>query len=92
MQKRITSIDIMHYNILNCYDQDGTDGLMLLFCNVNSYYYFKNLGKIEQATDLPKLDKLTRDKCLKELKETYDLSIRQIERLTGINRGIVAKA
>ncbi|GFP35189.1 hypothetical protein HKBW3S43_00981 [Candidatus Hakubella thermalkaliphila] len=52
----------------------------------------KNLGKIEQATDLPKLDKLTRDKCLKELKETYDLSIRQIERLTGINRGIVAKA
>lgn len=51
----------------------------------------KNLCKIDQATDLQKLDKLTRDKCLKELKEMYDLSIRQIERLTGINRGIVAK-
>jgi transcriptional regulator with XRE-family HTH domain len=29
---------------------------------------------------------------LKELKEEHGLSIRKIERLTGINRGIVLKA
>jgi hypothetical protein len=29
---------------------------------------------------------------LKELKESYGLSIRQIERLTGIGRGIIQRA
>ena len=34
---------------------------------------------------------LLRDRYLKELKEKHSLSIRQIERLTGINRGVVQK-
>ena len=48
--------------------------------------------KIKAATDLQKFDKEKRNSALKELKEKYRLSIRQIERLTGINRGIVQKA
>jgi putative transposase len=47
--------------------------------------------KIDNAIDLQKLDIPTRNIYLKELKEKHNLSIRQIERLTGINRGIVAK-
>jgi putative transposase len=51
-----------------------------------------NLCKIEHATDMQKLDIRIRNQYLKELKEGHDLSIRQIERLTGINRGVVSKA
>jgi len=52
----------------------------------------KKVCNVKSASDLQKLDKLTRNMYLKELKEKYCLSIRQIERLTGINRGIVLKA
>ena len=45
-----------------------------------------------QLIDLQKLETLKRDAYLKELKEIYGLSIRQIERLAGINRGIVQRA
>lgn len=51
----------------------------------------KNQCKIENAIDLQKLDTTTRNLYLKELKGKHNLSIRQIERLTGINRGIIAK-
>jgi putative transposase len=47
--------------------------------------------KIDNAMDLQKLDIPTRDLHLKELKEKHNLSIRQLERLTGINRGIISK-
>ncbi len=47
--------------------------------------------KIANAIDLQKLDIATRNLYLKDLKEKYNLSIRQIERLTGISRGIVTK-
>lgn len=50
----------------------------------------KQVCKIENASDLQKFDKLTRNKRLRELKEEYRLSIRQIERLTGISRGVVS--
>lgn len=52
----------------------------------------KRVCKVRNASDLQKLDILTRNTYLKELKEEYSLSIRQIERITGINRGIVLKA
>ncbi|MEW6663022.1 MAG: REP-associated tyrosine transposase [Bacillota bacterium] len=52
----------------------------------------KRVCKLQNSPDLQKLDMITRNKCLKELKEEYCLSIRQIERLTGINRGIILKA
>jgi len=52
----------------------------------------RKVCKVDNAPDLQKLDILTRNTYLKELKEEYSLSIRQIERITGINRGIVLKA
>jgi len=52
----------------------------------------KALCKLKNETDLKKLNITTRNKYLKILKEQYGLSIRQIERVTGINRGIIFKA
>ena len=52
----------------------------------------KQKYSLENATDLQKLDITARNGILKELKGKYGLSIRQIERLTGINRGVVTRA
>lgn len=52
----------------------------------------KRLCEINYAPNLQKLDKQQRDYYLRQLKEKYHLSIRQIERLTGINRGIISRA
>ena len=52
----------------------------------------KKLCSINNATDMQKLDTQTRKTFLKELRAKHDLSIRQIERVTGINRGIISKA
>ncbi len=52
----------------------------------------KHVCQVKGASDLQKLDKAVRNEYLKKLKEEYHLSIRQIERLTGINRGIIFKA
>ncbi len=46
---------------------------------------------ISSGTVLQGYDKAKRNKALKELKE-IGLSIRQIERLTGINRGVIQRA
>jgi len=48
--------------------------------------------QVTNAPELQSLGKSTRDSYLKQLKEEYHLSIRQIERLTGINRGVIFKA
>jgi hypothetical protein len=48
--------------------------------------------KVKNAIDLQNLDAKTRNTYLRKLKEKYNLSIRQIERLTGINSGLVLKA
>ncbi len=42
-----------------------------------------------KVTDIKKLKKEERNKYLRELKSVHGLSIRQIERITGIGRGIV---
>lgn len=47
---------------------------------------------VKNAIDVQKFDIKIRNACLKKLKEDYCLSIRQIERITGINRGIVLKS
>lgn len=52
----------------------------------------KKVGNLKNAIDLQQLDCQTRNTYLRMLKQKYSLSIRQIERLTGINRGIVLKA
>ena len=49
----------------------------------------KNLCKVNNAIALQKLEIHERNAYLKDLKERYSLSIRQIERLTGINRGVI---
>ncbi len=48
--------------------------------------------QVEKASELQRLDKVTKNKYLREFKEEYHLSIRQIERLTGISRGVVQNA
>jgi REP element-mobilizing transposase RayT len=52
----------------------------------------KHVCQVENISDLQKLDKAMRNGYLKKIKEEYHLSIRQIERLTGINRGIISNA
>ena len=47
---------------------------------------------IDYATDIQKFDKKKRNKYLNDFKEKHGLSIRQIERLTGISRGVIQKA
>jgi len=47
--------------------------------------------KLNSPTEIQKVDIPTRDRMLRNLKDS-GLSIRQIERLTGINRGVVLKA
>ncbi len=51
----------------------------------------KDHCKVDHAIDLQKFDLYKRNIYLKNLKEEYGLSIRQIERLTGINRGIIQR-
>ncbi len=46
---------------------------------------------INHGTEMQKLDIQTRNSHIKGLKEKYGLSIRQIERITGIGRGVVQR-
>ncbi|MBS3978157.1 MAG: hypothetical protein KGZ75_15740 [Syntrophomonadaceae bacterium] len=50
------------------------------------------LCKIKSGPDLQKLEKTQRNIYLKKLKDEYSRSIRQIARITGINRVIVCRA
>lgn len=52
----------------------------------------RKVCRVESPVDLQGFDKVMRNNFLKELKENHHLSVRQIERLTGINRGVVLKA
>lgn len=52
----------------------------------------KTVCQVNNTMDLQKLDIKTRNSYLRDLKQGYNLSIRQIERLTGISRGIVFRA
>lgn len=52
----------------------------------------QNLYKINSPTEIKGFAPAIRDTYLRELKEKHNLSIRQIERITGINRGIIFKA
>lgn len=52
----------------------------------------KEAYKLKYANEIQHFEAMKRDRCLKEIKEKYCLSIRQIERLTGINRGIISRA
>ena len=52
----------------------------------------KALCKINSGPELQEMEKTQKNIYLKKLKDEYNLSIRQISRLTGINRGIVYRA
>ena len=52
----------------------------------------QTLCNINSGQELQIMDREQRNTFLKQLKGDYNLSIRQIERLTGINRGIILKA
>jgi len=47
--------------------------------------------KVEHGIDLQKLETSKRNSYIRKLREEFNLSIRQIERLTGISRGIIQK-
>jgi len=51
----------------------------------------KEIGNIATCKDLQYLDKNKRNEILRNLKEK-GISIRQIARITGLNRGIVLRA
>lgn len=51
----------------------------------------KDHCKVDHAIDLQKFHINKRNSYIKSLKEGYGLSIRQIERLTGIGRGIIQR-
>jgi putative transposase len=48
--------------------------------------------QVESIEELTNLDNKRKREALKILKSNYKLSIRQIEKLTGINRGIITRA
>lgn len=52
----------------------------------------KKICKVNNPSELEDTEKPERDKLLKDLKAKHNLSIRQIEKLTGINRNIIARA
>ena len=84
----------LKYSSLNCPDEED-DG----------YFEFENAKKsdntamsvihdvlhLESGTQIQKMDRTNRDKCLRILR-SQGLSIRQIERLTGIPRSIIMRA
>jgi REP element-mobilizing transposase RayT len=57
----------------------------------NARKIIKEYCKVNHAIDLQKYDISERNSYIKGLKEGYGLSIRQIERLTGISRGIIQR-
>ncbi len=52
----------------------------------------KEISGLDHIKELQNLDITNRKQILRKLKKEYNLSIRQIERLTGINRGVILKA
>lgn len=51
----------------------------------------KSKFNLKSSQDLQKLDRKKRDASIRQLKDKHNLTIRQIERLTGINRGIISR-
>ena len=50
-----------------------------------------DIGNVSKCIELSNIEKINRDRALKRLKEE-GISVRQLERLTGINRGIILRA
>lgn len=48
--------------------------------------------EINSLSDINDVDRPEQDRCLKVIRENYRVSIRQVERLTGISRGMIEKA
>ena len=59
--------------------------------DVHGLEIIRTVLNLKSGTQLQKMDKEERNAALRKLKEE-GLSVRQIERLTGINRGVVFKA
>ncbi|KUO58655.1 hypothetical protein APF79_03685 [bacterium BRH_c32] len=70
-----------------CMDMPGKRRL----ADYDAIKIIKSHCKVAHGVDLQKFEINIRNLYIKDLKESYGLSIRQIERLTGINRGIIQK-
>ena len=84
-----------HVHLLMKIGIEPLEQVMRRLCGSYVYWYnnkYQRIGNLKNAIDLQQLDCQTRNTYLRMLKQKYNLSIRQIERLTGINRGIVLKA
>ncbi len=71
-----------------CLDIDAPQPI----CDQKATEIIIEVCKIKQPSDLLKMDKTSRRTLLNKLKVQQGLSIRQIERLTGINRNTVYKS
>jgi len=58
--------------------------------DVDAKVIIENVSKSKSVTEFQSLDKKQRDSCIKQFKEA-GMSIRQISRLTGIGKGVVAR-
>lgn len=59
--------------------------------DVEAIKLIKDVCMVDRAQDLQTLEINRRNNYIKELREKHSLSIRQIERLTGISRGIIQR-
>lgn len=81
---------INNINEVECLDIDNEAKLRI--SDEEARGIIKKVGRIKNVIDLQQFDSKTRNRYLRVLKQKHNLSIRQIERLTGINRGVVLKA
>lgn len=77
-------------------DQDNEDKCLDIeenkqMTDADAIKIIKEYCKVNHTIDLQKFDVNERNSCLRYLKVEYGLSIRQIERLTGIGRGIIQR-
>ncbi len=62
------------------------------FTDLEAQEIIQALCQINSCSELQQLDSKQRDGYLKQLKEEYNLSVRQIERLTGVSRSVISRA
>ena len=75
-----------------CLEMDSNISLKRLFSDQEVENIITEFCHIKQASDLKHANKGLRDEYLKQLKNKYHLSARQMERVTGIGRNTIQRA
>ncbi len=92
-----TDIEKAKAQFIDYHNQENNDKCLdmetiIRFSDEKAIALIIEICKVEKPSDLKYFKKSIRDKHLKNLKTNYNLSVRQIERLTGINRNIIVRA